>query len=343
MNGTRELLLPRLCSRADGYFPELATEPPPCRAEVVFSLDRVNSSVMKVSLAKGQTRRIVYVKTLADTPAARGVARARYEYDSLRGFAPKLAARSGRLLVPEPLDLFDDAATLVTRELEGRSLEHLIARAARRGIGIFSRRDAQTFCRLTGEWLAAFHSLEQLQADKPALLGRVVDDACRRLDSIRPHVGAAALLDRIAGRIRQESSRLPVGSLDVVPRHNDFAPRNVVAAPGRVGVLDFEDWGPGFAYEDLMRFGACLETMPRFPYVSKAAVAALHEQFLAGYRGTRTIDPEALRVFRLIGMAWQFGSEVSSLAGRPGAPARRAAWIRRFVVKSYIAWFDKEL
>jgi len=103
----------------------------------------------------------------------------------------------------------------------------------------------------------------------------------------------------IHDRFLAGASDVLVGQSALVDAHCDFAPYNVLVAPGKTTVIDFEGVRPGFAYEDLAYFLGMLEATPPY-HLSKGMIARLRSSLLEGYRRRAAIDNEALDFFMLL-------------------------------------------
>lgn len=247
--------------------------------------------------------------------------RARHEFHVLERFARPSGNGHATLLVPRPVRLQEDDATLVMEACRGRPLSELL-REARGGKREHSR--ARVAMEAAGAWLAALQDRTsgETEAEEALHLWQVrVETDLERCRTILPPQLPAC----VGGRVAKVLSGTNVPA---VGRHCDFWPGNVLVDEDRVTVLDFAGFGPGLPWEDAAYFLIQAELFFDYPLIRRR-FATLRQAFLSGYGHAAPQHPD-WGVF-CAGAALQILSRtvlspVPGLAGR-----RRVRRLRRVV------------
>lgn len=334
----------RLRENAPRYFPDLASAGE-LRVEEIDARIGPLSSIQRFRIAAADVEHRVVVKR---PPAATGMrrrdrrprvapllepaAKLRMERDALVALAGHLeTAGDPRLGAVHVLDGADERF-LVMREMPGRSLASLLARAHRLWQPLGSRGLDETFERV-GAWLRALHALPPLAHTRPRMqTRRAFATSVRELAGYLASARSDRCLARAIARIETLADAWLPDSLPLATSHGDLAPRNVIVDPaGRVALLDTRAAWSAPIYEDLGYFLTALKT-PRAQAASlglafgDAALRRFERAFLAGYFGDAAVPLERIRLFELQALLDKWAAQT---AGR--APSRA-------LVASYRQW-----
>jgi Ser/Thr protein kinase RdoA (MazF antagonist) len=129
------------------------------------------------------------------------------------------------------------------------------------------------------------------------------------------------------------------GGHDLVGRHCDFAPYNVILSGERVAVIDFEGFQPGIVYDDLCYFLGMVEAMP-FYHLGGALSHKAREKFLEGYARRGSTQAGDFDFFMLTTM---IKIMAHSPVLRPGVRGWRERLKRRQRLKFFTGWFIKRV
>jgi glycosyltransferase involved in cell wall biosynthesis/aminoglycoside phosphotransferase (APT) family kinase protein len=252
--------------------------------------------------------------------------RARHEFHVLARFARPSGKGHTILLVPRPVRLQEDDATLVMEACGGRPLSELL-REARGGKREHSR--ARVAMEAAGAWLAAMQGCTSGETAPEEALRlwqvRVEMDLERCRTILPPQLPA-----RVAARVAEVlcSTNVPV-----VGRHCDFWPGNVLVDEDRVTVLDFAGFGPGLPWEDAAYFLIQSELFFDYPLIRRR-FATLRQAFLSGYGRAAPEHPDWAAF--CAGAALQILSR-TVLNPAPGLAGRRRVRRLRRVVQQVLA------
>jgi Ser/Thr protein kinase RdoA (MazF antagonist) len=279
------------------YFPERRTSP---HVRSVEFLPRRLSDIARAELSFGEAMTTLYIKVhkKPGSPAARVLAKARLEFDTLRDLHEKFRAESGYSVV-RPIAFFPDDVAVVTEAGEGENLHGLIKRhAVRWNRGAAIERLASQ-CRAAGAWLHRFQDLTRRPGVGPlpaaAMSLRLEADlrTCVTLGLARE------LASEIDGFVRGRLQSLERCEFPVVGVHPDFQPDNVLFSTAGITVLDFTSFQYGPPHSDVARFLSSLVFFSKSPAYAEARMQVLMRAFLEGYgRNVADLNP-ALTAYML--------------------------------------------
>lgn len=275
-----------------------------------------------VAPGKRSPSRLV-VKTHTDRPGQSRPPgqRARHEFDVLTRLYRDAKAP---LAVPRPVDLDEPAATVVMEECTGVALDALLREARWKGN---AHERARAAMEAAGRWLSALQACTSGVAEPQEALrlwrDRVEADLARCRSVLGP-----TLTSRLA-----DTAGVPAGSDggQVVSRHGDFWPGNLLVDDGRVTVLDFEGFGPGLPCEDAAYFLAQAELFYDYPLIRRR-FPALRQAFLSGFcrfdleRHPSWTAARAAAVLQIL-------ARTAAVAGPASAAGRRVRRLRRMLRK----------
>lgn len=225
-----------------------------------------------------------------------GEIHARREYDALVPLAAIFAEEGPALSVPRPLGFSPDHAAVLMDMVPGDKLTQAMRWAVVRPQARAALHEWFADC---GEWLATWHAASARTDDCAAVIDRAKREFEDDLKLCWQRGFRNPAARRTYYRFLAGVNEVLVGQSTLVDAHCDFAPYNVLVAPGKTTVIDFEGVRPGFAYEDLAYFLGMLEATPPY-HLSKGMIASLRGSFLDGYRRRAAIDNEALEFFMLL-------------------------------------------
>ncbi|MCH8829232.1 MAG: phosphotransferase, partial [Planctomycetes bacterium] len=355
---TREQeIFARLRDRAASYFPAL-------RAGFSIRLRgvirRVFATLYEVEISNGRQQFSVFVKEtlkpetvdrdgfsefpatisprFLPTPDPQGFERASLSAID-RHFSALSDPRFGTVRI---LDNCFDGWGFVMERVPHPPLSRLLPRTMR---GSIRRLDLAPALRNAGAWLREFHVSKPPAHTQPAIdssSGFLEDVACLQelLKAIgETHGPFQALLRKLPDWAANVlPSNLPIGLA-----HDDFAPRNVLAAPTHaVTVIDTLAERMAPTVEDLAHFlvhlkGHKLQMLGRgLPFPARK-LAALEGEFLRGYFGDDEIPLRAIRLFEMKAVVARWAAlRLNHLAGRRTRRLKQAVyrkWVRPFFLR----------
>jgi len=256
------------------------------RAAVVATEERPESTLRRIRLGDGSRSRHFYLKTVRATPetTAAQVAAVTTEYRVLATLHEHFRSLSP-LSVVKPIACLPEGLSLLTEETVGRPLNLVLAGTnPLRGAGNL-RRHAD-LCRLAGAWLRHFQAItatpSRARYDVAEILGYC--EARVQLMLSRPESGldldTALAVER---HVRRLASRVGSAELELVGRHNDFRPANMLTDGRSLTVLDFTGFTSGPPLYDFMKFWLKLEDLSQGLFPRRRRAAALQAAFREGY------------------------------------------------------------
>jgi hypothetical protein len=285
-------------------------------------VERAFSTVVRARVSTGAGEVVVYCKTFrspAGDPTSqdrlrfrverefRETARAWTAFDGVPGFAPV-----------QPLAVYPDLLTIVTREVRGVPFSRLLANSARpwarSGLDATLRAASRV-----GEWLRRYHTIpsEPVQLSK-ADLREYVDTRLRRLE--REHAGgfSAARRREIITEFDACAARMSPGDLAAVPVHADFCPENVLVHGDEVSVIDFAMAKQGLRHLDLSHLLIHLEFRRGLTWDARA-LRVIREAVLSGYAENGVTGSPAYRLAVLVHVAALMADRLNRATRLPAA------------------------
>ena len=316
-------------------FPD--TMSPPLTAAKHFPT--MSSLVYRFTFDLGGHPENLFVKLPADgADNRRQVARLRREYEVTQQIR-NLLVDQDRLHMVNPVGYIEEFEGMVTREVAGTPLLHLIQKDLRFGRRAALPRHAD-LVHLAGQWLQRFHALN-LHQDAADLFAHVQRFCKFRLETLAepPHnVIQPADAKRLGHKIAEWTDEVRLHGTDqAMLCHNDYSPHNIVVNDAGIHVLDFSFATPGLPAFDVLCFWHKLEDLKSSPLYAKQGITALQEAFLAGYGQPLALESPAAKIglTRLV---------LSKLLSTLKAPSRRPhQWYEnRRRCKAYVTLIQNE-
>jgi len=322
------------------YFP--GEQKPPTVAGVSV-MPRRHSDVARATLHFDGSMTAVYVKLhkrpkrRPDTPLETVLEHARREYDILSAHYEKFRRIPG-YSVPRPVAFFPEEIAVVTEEVKGDNLHHLIKKKARLWQGDSEIDTLKTHCRECGVWLSHFQALTSEQRRAKLPVGDIQEQLRTDLETCvkmgLPRADAMRLFRFCQARLRKLEAR----EFPVVGEHPDFQPDNVVLSRAGVTVLDFTNFRYGSACNDVARFLVSLDFLSKNPFYGPRTIHALMAAFLEGYGWKRGEMDAGVLVYLIRHMAlavatvstWTYPPLVKRFWQRRAA-AFLSAWSRNLI------------
>jgi glycosyltransferase involved in cell wall biosynthesis/Ser/Thr protein kinase RdoA (MazF antagonist) len=264
---------------------------------------------------------------------------AQNEYAALELLWREFTRRTARLNVPQPLAHLPEHAALLMEKCAGERLDGAL-RWSRLRKNREAREQLLRVVEACGEWLATFHEITKRAGSPVEIYERIERDFRDELVTCRELGLEAQLTSRIAQQFEQRKAAVFNGEHEIVGRHCDFAPYNVIFSGERVAVIDFEGFARGIVYDDLCYFLGMLETMPRYHLSSEMSQRA-RENFLKGYGRSGSTNAVHLDFFMLATMTKIMAhSPLLRPVGRQGWREQLKRWQR---LKFFTGWFSKRV
>ena len=220
-----------------------------------------------------------------------------------------LAGRRG-LLSPRPLVTLPELGAIVTQELKGTPLTHVLH--VRRGSRVPT---LEAIATRIGAWLRAYQRSGVPAGTWSAVDARAyLDDRLRHLARALgegARTRALAVFDRIA-------AELPAAPEPLVPIHADLCPGNIMVTPGgAVAVLDFATAQTGTRYHDVAHLYMHFELARRRARRVGTALEPVQRTLLAAFDRADAIRHPLFRLMLLQHVV----CHVTQLADHPGRGA----------------------
>jgi aminoglycoside phosphotransferase (APT) family kinase protein len=154
---------------------------------------------------------------------------------------------SGDFRVPEPIALVESQNAIVMEWIEGRNLQKVLIRQA------LSRARQQDCLREAGRWLRAMHASSKITYevfDYESMTNTVND----RIASLIPPLPPNSKLRKCAHFFEAVSTRLDRSPMPHTVLHDDFAPRNLIVASGKMAAIDISTLNNGPVCRDHAEF-----------------------------------------------------------------------------------------
>jgi len=272
----------------------------PPEVEVLSITNHPNSCVARLRVRLGVSDKALFVKTLYPDEVDGRSNRSdreykeyqiRTEYDVLKKLYDAFAPYPN-LGVVKPVDYFPEYLALVTEEQQGQKFSLLMQNAK-----MYSRHEkteklVDCTC-LCGAWLRLFQDFMKQNDIKKYDFNEVLNYCDVRLDILanhRPYDFTEPFCEGVRNFLKHQVKRVKVDGLEVVGRHNDYSPNNMIVKDQKLVVLDFSGFSYGPVCGDYVKFWSGLDLMKDSLLVSVKTVEKLQEAFIAGYG--RKINPD---------------------------------------------------
>lgn len=314
----------------------------PVRLTLAAALDRPFSHVLRVRVdGESGQRSHVFVKVFKPRLVAGGaeILRARV----VRDFETTLAiheAMSGskQFGAVRPVACYPEHLTIVTEEVAGPTLLHLLLREGTWFPPVETMRRLLDTMGMLGQWIRTFQAIPDQEGFVAAAdLVEYIDVRLRRLVS---HPGSPideGRRQRVLAHIRALCQEVPSDEFRRVRVHSDLALENILVPPGRIVVLDFAMADSGTRVQDLTRVFVQLDLLHIKPYVRRSTIRELQQALIAGFD---TALSEQAPVFRLLVLLHRI-NHLTTASVRPARLPERL--YNRFVRAQHLHWLDAEV
>jgi hypothetical protein len=319
--------------RFQAVFDEIGTKgldmlPGPASLEIVEYRTHPYSHIARVRIQGDGTSTPAFVKLLRlknDSPAHREAMRRRVvnEFEAAlrvyRGFEHQAG-----IVALRPLGCVPEQLALVTAEVHGEPLSHLLERDAAWSAAP-ARLDAlRAALSKAGAWLGRFQKLQATTniVDRERLV-EYLDIRLTRL--VRQPKARFSEADRtLVLRYAEAKGRLvPDSELREVWTHSDFGPSNVLVNGSTVTVIDFAMAHGGTIFNDIARMYTQLEWFSAKPKFRPATIRALQQALLAGFDPHLT---EERPLFELMVLQHRINHYLGSVERGDGVLSRIYNW-----------------
>jgi thiamine kinase-like enzyme len=282
------------------------------RIVVTDTINHANSRIARLNVRWDSEERWFFVKLLypdredgrtnrSDRPYKEQQVHDEYEVlDKLHKSFPS----NHNLGVIKPVACFPDCLALVTEEQSGLKFSTFFKSAR-----VYSREkqfnELVGLTRACGHWLRCFQ--EFMHGESRTLtydfqeLFNYCEVRLERLSRSRPHEFTKELCKAILDFVKHTIYEVNPLKLQIVGRHNDFTPNNMIVSGRRLIVLDFAGFSYGPICCDYVKFWSGLDSIVGSPLVSSAAVEELKNAFVGGYGVAMDFNDPLVAVFRV---AW---------------------------------------
>jgi hypothetical protein len=227
------------------------------------------------------------------------------EYAALRSVERHFQRlNDSRLFTVRVLDSLFEGRGLLLEKVDAQPLTHLLKSASRLGRWHASPRLLDAV-HSAGVCLRSFHQLPIAQRRKER--GVTKHDFLAWVDAGQEFLAAdsfsRSFFQVVGPRLRDAAEHILPDQLPIGPVHDDFAPRNVLlAADGRVAVIDMLEQWTGCIWEDISHFlvaiGANkLQSISGGRAFAEGSINGIQEYFLRGYYGNQAIPLAAIAVY----------------------------------------------
>lgn len=260
----------------------------------------------------------------------------RAEYEVLKKLDRAFAGHQ-TLGVIKPVACFPEHLALVTEEQPGIKFSSIIG-----NVKIFSKREeikeVVQWVQLCGSWLRHFQTFVPGNGKFVEFSFDEILDFCEvrlgLLTQFRQGEFTNSFCQSIRHFLREQVEQTKQETMEIIGRHNDFGPYNMILTGQKLVLLDFAGFGFGPSCWDYVKFWCGLDQIRGSLLVSDKTVDQLQEAFISGYG--KMLDPNTplFAIYRLgyildqMGDIWQDWSTID--------------WKRRPLYKQlyrrYLAW-----
>ena len=294
----------------------------PFTARVLDVRRRAHSVIHVISLSNGRGARRFYLKRLNTNPSVhdRKLRECVTEYRILEELTRRFASFPD-LGVIRPIACWPEDLAFLTEEFPGRNVELVLRDDVRCLWSRSTLRRAAGLCRKAGEWLRHFQSYTVPDTDTFDI-DELIAYCDLRLSTILD--GAEGLLSRplahaVMRHVTSLAATFSASEREVVGRHNDLRPDNMLARDERLVVVDFTGFTYGPRLYDYMKFWM------RLDYIGRR-IDALKAGFAEGYGRPVDLDAPMAEFLRIANIL----DKMSELADPPSRPLHRRLVQRRW-------------
>jgi hypothetical protein len=232
--------------------------------------------------------------------------------------------RQAGVVALRPLGCLPDQLALVTAEVDGEPLNHLLERDAAWNAGS-ARLDAlRATLSKTGAWLRRFQSLQPTGGTVTrSRLVEYLDIRLKRLVQQPKARFSEADRARVLHYVEAKGRLVPDAELREVWTHSDFGPSNVLVNGDTVTVIDFAMAHGGTIFNDIARMYTQLEWFSAKPKFRPATIRALQQALLAGFDPHLT---EERPLFELMVLQHRINHFLASVERGEGVLSRIYNW-----------------
>lgn len=286
--------------RENGIVSEMSSE---TTLRVVWQKRQLFSTLACLAVSEDKKERRVVLKRIVHTPSNRGLGdvwdkpRAHIEYEILdrlhAGFRNVHSCG-----VPRPLLLLPEFDALVMDYCPGPMLADLF-RGAKHFVSRSGFQTLHRYVSRAGTWSRRFHALTD-----PAKGGKEsVEDIvhfCQRMlreiaSSDNPMI-PKDLGERVFTRIIHLREAIPVDSVPVARKHDDYGPWNMIASPDKLVVIDFAAEKRGPCCSDVLKMLVFMEDLKQNPLFSSRKLRLLQKSLRSAYGSRNAFPDEALAI-----------------------------------------------
>lgn len=348
-------LAEHLRRHASRYFTDLCSEP--IHVELRRISRRTNSILQEFVIGSSKIKHTVLVKqptapvqptssTATDSdrprlfPKVLPELKSRFEFVAMAAIERHMGrADDQRFAAVRVLELLPGQQGLVMERARERNLAHLLLRGFPLPTARIARERIDRIVYNCGSWLRRYHGLPELEHTRTRgkSRGEFTKAVSRFTDYLGRSNGNADFMRLGREMVFAAEATLP-RLLPLGLAHGDYAPRNVLAAPGgRIRVIDTLGRWKAPIYEDISHFlvaikASTTQIMSRGLACRPRRVEQLERQFLSGYFETQCIPLDHIRLF-----------ECQALIERWAANTYRARDARnwkRLAKKGRVMWSD---
>ncbi len=230
--------------------------------------------------------------------------------------------------VIRPIACWPEDLAFLTEEFPGQNVELVLRDDVRRLWSPSALRRAAALCRKAGEWLRHFQSYTV-----PDVSTFDVDELIAYCDLRISTIldGAEGLLTRplsqvVMRHVTNLAATFSESERELVGRHNDLRPDNMLTRDERLVVVDFTGFTYGPRLYDYMKFWMRLDYMAFGTLPIGRRVEALKAGFAEGYGRAVDLDAPMAQFLRIANIL----DKMSELADPPSRPLHRRLVDRRW-------------
>lgn len=243
---------------------------------IVFKLIYQNNSATKVYYAKLANMPIEWEEKSRE--------RLMYEFQCTKG-VHELFKDSDYCETVKPVAHFEDEAGFIMEEMVGKRLDELMVECMRPFSSASTDKLYQGM-RDTGRWIAEFQqkmpgsekkyfAREELEQRISRYLKTVADET----DGTLPH----HLIDKLETKTRLCLDDFSESDFEIVAKHNDYAPWNMMIGKKGIIAFDFADCEFDSKYYDVYHFTRALNSFKLKPLKRDKIIESSKDAFLQGY------------------------------------------------------------
>ena len=201
----------------------------------------------------------------------------------------------------KPIDSFYDEAAFIAEELPGTRMDYALRKTLKFVKGDNGIEIANNWCRSCADWILTFqekfpHEVDYLTV---ADMENKIDWQLKKLECLDYNLNSDLIK-----KLKYITNEILMGfdKKDFLkkPKHNDFAPWNIIVCGSSINVLDFADIQDDSMHYDIFYFTDSLKFLKRKNFIKDSSIAYLQKNMLQHYSPGLTKEHKSYLYFKIL-------------------------------------------